>query len=87
MFNKPGHSFFVSVCCLAMLSLPSGFIVYMDYVYPAFVPLLTDMSCLLFLFRKCCCFFLFSSSFSPCVLSCLWRIGHFKSYSLVSLPD
>ena len=31
-------------------------IVYTDYVYPAFVSLLADISCLLFLFRKCCCF-------------------------------
>jgi len=27
----------------------------MDYVYPAFVPLLADITGLLFLFRKCCC--------------------------------
>ena len=88
IFNEPAHFCFVSVCCLAILSL--GCIVYMDYVYPAFVPLLADMSCLHFLFRKCCRFlfcFLFSSSFSPCVLCCLWRIGHCKLYSLVSLPD
>ena len=26
---------------------------YTDYVYPAFVTLLADISCLLFLFRKC----------------------------------
>ena len=30
-----------------------GCIVYTDYVYPAFVPLLADISCRLFLFRKC----------------------------------
>ena len=30
-----------------------GCIVYTDYVYPAFVTLLADISCLLFLFRKC----------------------------------
>ena len=29
---------------------------YTDYVYPAFVSLLADISCLLYLFRKCCCF-------------------------------
>ena len=29
---------------------------YTDYVYPAFVSLLADISCLLFLFRKCFCF-------------------------------
>ena len=55
----------VSVCCPAvLLSLLSGLIhrldtrnpctryVYTDYVYPAFVTLLTDISCLLFLFRN-----------------------------------
>ena len=31
---------------------------YTDYVYPAFVSLLADISCLLFLFRKCCFVFL-----------------------------
>ena len=35
-----------------------GCIVYTDYVYPAFVPLLAGISCLLFLFRKCCFVFL-----------------------------
>ena len=30
-----------------------GCIVYTDYVYPAFVTLRADISCLLFLFRKC----------------------------------
>ena len=30
-----------------------GCIVYTDYVYPAFVTLLADISCLFFLFRKC----------------------------------
>ena len=33
-----------------------GCIVYTDYVYPAVVSLLADIFCLLFLFRKCCCF-------------------------------
>ena len=69
-----------------VVAVAVGCIVYTDYVYPAFVSLLTDSSCLLFLFRKgWCCFF--SISCPPCVLSCLWLIGHFKLYLLVSLPD
>ena len=54
MFNETAHSVFVCEhllpCCVVVSSM--GCIVYMDYVYPAFVPLLTDISCLLFLFRK-----------------------------------
>ena len=63
-----------------------GCIMYTDYVNPAFVPLLADISCLLFLFRK---FFVvvvvppFFFSFPPYVLSFLLAI----SYPLVSLPD
>ena len=81
-------SLFVSVFCPAvLLSAQMGCIVYTDYVYPAFDPLFADISCLLFLFRKCFfvlfCFlfavpfFLFSFflSFPPCVLSFI--IGHF----------
>ena len=45
---------------------------YTDYVYPAFVPLLADITCLLFLFSESVVVFsLFFSSFSPCVLSFL----------------
>ena len=47
-------SFFVSVFCPAvLLSAQVGCIVYTDYVYPAFVTLLADVYCLLFIFRKC----------------------------------
>ena len=75
MFNEP---LILSLCGVVRERLLPGrvvvglmdCIVYTDYVYPAFVSLLADISCLLFLFRKCCCFvFLFSSSSPPCVLS------------------
>ena len=36
-------------CCVVVSWMDC--IVYMDYMYPAIVPLLTDISCLLFLFR------------------------------------
>ena len=50
-------------------------------MYPAFVLLLADMSCLLFLFRKYCFFLpLFSSSFPPCVL-----FSFFPSHTLMAL--
>ena len=42
---------------------------YTDYVYPAFVPLLADITCLLFLSESVVVFSVFSPSFSPCVLS------------------
>ena len=64
---------------------------YTDYVYPAFVTLLADISCLLFLFRKCLLvvvvFVLFSlSSLPPYVFRFyLWLIGQFVT--AVSLPD
>ena len=85
-------SLFVSVCCPAVfLSAQMGCIVYTYYVYPAFDPLIADISCLLFLFRKwffclfvfVCLLFLFFFSFPPCVLSFLLAI----SYPLDSLPD
>ena len=82
-------SLFVSVFCPAvLLSAQMGFIVYTDYVYPAFDPLFADISCLLFLFGKwgCCCLFavLLFFSFPPCVfLFFLLAI----SYPLDSLPD
>ena len=54
MFNETAHSVFVRErllpCRVVVGSM--GCIVYTDYVYPAFVPLLADISCLLFLFRK-----------------------------------
>ena len=56
-------------------------IVYTDYVYPAFVSLLADTSCLLFLFRKCCLvfsLFLFFSTIRSSFLffiSCLLAIS------------
>ena len=64
---------------------------YTDYVYPAFVTLLSDISCLLFLFRKCLfvvvVVVLFSlSSLPPYVFRFyLWLIGQFVT--AVSLPD
>ena len=54
MFNETAHSVFVRKrllpCRVVVGSM--GCIVYTDYVYPVFVPLLADISCLLFLFRK-----------------------------------
>ena len=53
MFNETAHSVFVRErllpCRVAVGSM--GCIVYTEYLYPAFVPLLADISCLLFLFR------------------------------------
>ena len=62
MFNETAHSVFVPErllpCRVVVGSM--GCIVYTDYVYPAFVPLLADISCLLFLFRFFVfCFLLF----------------------------
>ena len=62
---------------------------YTDYMYPAFVSLFADgISCLLYLFRKCCCFVFFYfplhfSSYWPFrtrLLACLIRaaILHFS---------
>ena len=54
MFNETAHSVFVRErllpCPVVVGSM--GCIVYTDYVYPAFVPLLADIFCLLFLFKK-----------------------------------
>ena len=89
MFNETAHSVFVRErllpCRVAVGSM--GCIVYTDYVYPAFVPLLADIS-LEIVFLFVCLFvvpFFFSSffSFPPCVFSFLLAI----SYPLVSLPD
>ena len=61
MFNETADSVFVRErilpCRVVVGSM--GCIVYTDYVYPAFVPLLADFSCLLFLFRKFLFFFSF----------------------------
>ena len=70
-----------------------GCIVYTDYVYPAIVTLLADISCLRFLFRKCLfvvvvvVVVLFSlSSLPPYVFRFyLWLIDQFVT--AVSLPD
>ena len=67
MFNEAAHSVFVRErllpCRVVVGSV--GCIVYTDYVYPAFDPLLADLSCLLFLFRKWVfCFVLFLPLFS-----------------------
>ena len=90
VFNETVHSFFVwgslgaSVALLCCCHCKVGCIVYTDYVYPAFVLLLTDIACLLFLFRKYCVFSLFSPSFSPYILS-FFILGLLAF--LVSLPD
>ena len=79
MFNEAAHSVFVRErllpCRVVVGSM--GCIVYTDYVYPAFVPLLADISCLLFLFRILFVFlfvvplfFLFFFSFPPLLLLC-----------------
>ena len=95
MFNETAHSVFVRErllpCRVVVGSM--GCIVYTDYVYPAFDPLLADISCLLFPFRKffvlfcfvCSSFFFpfFFFAFPPCVLSFLLAI----SDPLVSLHD
>ena len=58
-------------------------IVYTDYVYPAIVSLLADISCLLFLFRKCVVLFFSLLLFFSTIRSFffflfyLWLIGHF----------
>ena len=58
------------------------------YVYPAFVPLLADIACLLFLFRKCCCCFLSLFPFFFTMRSFFFNFGLLAiSYPLVSLPD
>ena len=73
IFNETAHSVFVRErllpCRVVVGSVDC--IVYTDYVYPAFVPLLADISCLLS-FQKVLlfCFSLFSSSFPRCVLFC-----------------
>ena len=66
MFNETAYSVFVRKCLLPcrVVAGSMGCIVYPDYVYhAAFVPLLDDISCLLFLFRKCCFLLLFLFSF------------------------
>ena len=55
MFHETAHSVFVRdrffpPCRFAVGSMDC--IVYTDYVYPAFDPLLADISCLLFLCHK-----------------------------------
>ena len=66
-----------------------GCIVYTDHVYPAFVTLLADISCLLFLFRKglfCILLLLFFvfSSLSPYVLSFFSFGSLVSSYPLLA---
>ncbi len=82
MFNETAHSVFVRERLLpGRVAVGSmGCIVYTDYVYPAFDPLLADISCLLFLLRKwflfvCCSSFLFLLFF-PTTCS-FFFIGHF----------
>ena len=64
---------------------------YADYVYPAFVTLLADISCLLFLFRKCLfvvvVVVLFSLSSLPLYVFrfYLWLIGQFVTAVLACL--
>ena len=78
----------MSVCCPAMLLSAEWIVSCTRIMCFGFVPLLTDISCLLFLFRKCFCFFshfLFFSTmhlsflslaywpFCTCLLACLMR--------------
>ena len=64
-----------------------GCIVYTDYMYSAFVLLLTDITFLLFLFRKCCCFLsFFPFFFTMCSFFFIFGLLAI-SYPLVSLPD
>ena len=99
MFNETAHSFLCVVvrerllpCRVVVTAKWVQCIVYTDCVYPAFAPLLADITRLHFLFRKwwCCFLALFSPSFSPCILS-FFSIFFFGllaiSYPLVSLPD
>ena len=92
MFNETSHSFFVWGSSWASVALPcchceAGCIVYTDYVYPAFVPLLADITCLLFLFRKCCCFLSLLPSFFN-MRSFFFIFGLLTiSYPRVRLPD
>ena len=85
MFNETAHSVFVRErllpCRIAVGSV--GCIVYTDYVYPAFVALLADISCLLSSFLSeilgfCLLFlfFFFFFLFFPTMHS-LFFIGHF----------
>ena len=100
MFNETSHFSLCGVvrerllpCRVAVGSM--GCIVYTDYVYPAYVPLPADITCLLFLFRKCCCCFLSLFSFLFTIRSSFlfFFISFFifgllaVSYPLVSLPD
>ena len=92
MFNEPLILSLCGVVCEPLLPCRAvglmDSILYTDYVYPAFVSLLADISCLLFLFRKCCfVVFLFSSSFPPCVLSFFIPGLLAISYPVVSLLD
>ena len=68
MFNETAHSVLVRErllpCRVVVGSM--GCIVYTDYVYTAFVPLLANISCLLFLFRK----FFFVCLFFVCLFVC-----------------
>ena len=96
MFNETSHSVFLCVGQFVTL-LPCRVVVTAkwvvscpdtDYVYPAFVPLLADITCLLFLFRKCCCCFLSLFPFFFTMRSFFFIIGLLAtSYPLDSLPD
>ena len=84
MFHETAHSVFVRErllpCRVAVGSM--GCIVYTDYVYPAFVPLFADISCLLFLSEsRVFVFVLFAVIFYFFIF--LLAI----SYPLDSLPD
>ena len=85
-FNKTSHSLcgVVRECLLPRsVVVTAKWVVSCDtdYVYPAFVTLLADISCLHFLFRKCLfvvVVLLSLSSLPPyTILFYLWLIGHF----------
>ena len=86
VFNETAHSFFV--WGIRERLLPCSVVVTakwvvsctdMDYMYLDFVPLFADITCPLFLFRKCsCCFLSFPLLFHHAFfLFYLWFIGHF----------
>ena len=93
MFNEPAHSFFVwgsSWTSVALLCCHSAKWVVSCTQIMCIQPLsCCSLTCLAssFFSESVVVFSLSSSSFPPCVLSCLWLIGHFMSYPLVSLPD
>ena len=94
MFNETSHSLFVwgSSCLLpCRVVVTAKWVVSctrITYIQPL-SPLLADITCLLFLFRKCCCCFLSLFPFFFTMRSFFFLIFGLLaiSYPLVSLPD